>query len=64
MKNGVIKKAGFIQAGDSYVDGNRIGEVSNAVMRDRKVMAVVEPRQRHVGEWTCKAPQLGAGALL
>ena len=39
MKNGVIKKAGFIQAGDSYVDGNRIGEVSNAVMRDRKVMA-------------------------
>ncbi|MBR2708457.1 MAG: ribonuclease J [Bacilli bacterium] len=39
MKNGVIKKAGYIQAGDSYVDGNRIGEVSNAVMRDRKVMA-------------------------
>ena len=39
MKNGVIKKAGFIQAGDSYVDGNRIGEVSNAVMKDRKVMA-------------------------
>ncbi len=39
MKNGVIKKAGFIQAGDSYVDGNRVGEVSNAVMKDRKVMA-------------------------
>lgn len=39
MKNGVIKKAGYIQAGDSYVDGNRIGEVSNAVMKDRKVMA-------------------------
>ena len=39
MKNGVIKKAGFVQAGDSYVDGNRIGEVSSAVMRDRKIMA-------------------------
>lgn len=39
MKNGVIKKAGYIQAGDSYVDGNRIGEVSNAVMKDRKIMA-------------------------
>ena len=39
MKNGVIKKAGYIQADDSYVDGNRIGEVSNAVMKDRKIMA-------------------------
>ena len=39
MKNGVIKKAGYIQAGDSYVDGNRIGEISNAVMKDRKIMA-------------------------
>ena len=39
MKDGVIKKCGFIHAGDSYVDGNRIGEVSNAVMRDRKIMA-------------------------
>lgn len=39
MKNGVIKKCGFVQAGDSYVDGNRIGEVSSAVMRDRKIMA-------------------------
>ncbi len=40
MKNGVIKKAGFIPAGDSYVDGNRVGEVSNAVMKDRKIMAM------------------------
>lgn len=39
MKNGVIKKAGYVNAGDSYVDGNRIGEVSSAVMRDRKIMA-------------------------
>lgn len=39
MKNGKIKKAGYIQADDSYVDGNRIGEVSNAVMKDRKIMS-------------------------
>ena len=40
MKNGIVKKAGFIPAGDSYVDGNRVGEVSNAVMKDRKIMAM------------------------
>ncbi|MBR3198629.1 MAG: ribonuclease J [Bacilli bacterium] len=40
MKNGVIKKAGYIPAGDSFVDGNRVGEVSNAVMKDRKIMAM------------------------
>ena len=28
-----------IQAGDVYVDGNRIGNVGNAVMKDRKTMA-------------------------
>ena len=39
MKNGKIKKAGYVQADDSYVDGNRIGEVSNAVMKDRKIMS-------------------------
>ena len=39
MKNGVIKKAGYVQADDSYVDGNRIGEISNAVMKDRKIMS-------------------------
>ena len=39
MKKGVIKKVGRVQAGDTYVDGNRIGEVSNAVMKDRKIMA-------------------------
>lgn len=39
MKNGKVSKAGYIQADDSYVDGNRIGEVSNAVMKDRKIMA-------------------------
>ena len=39
MKNGKIKKVGYIHAGDSYVDGNRVGEISSAVMRDRKIMA-------------------------
>ena len=39
LYKGKIKKEGFIQAGDVYVDGNRIGEVSNAVMKDRKIMA-------------------------
>ena len=39
LYKGKIKKEGYIQAGDVYVDGNRIGEVSNAVMKDRKIMA-------------------------
>lgn len=39
MYKGKIKRAGIIQAGDVYVDGKRIGEVGNSVMRDRKVMA-------------------------
>ena len=39
LKDGVIHQDGKIQAGDICVDGNRIGDVSNAVMKDRKVMA-------------------------
>ncbi len=39
MRKGNIKKAGLIQAGDTYVDGNRIGDVSANVIRDRKVMS-------------------------
>jgi len=39
LYKGKIKQEGYIQAGDVYVDGNRIGEVSNAVMKDRKIMA-------------------------
>lgn len=39
MYKGKIKKDGFIQADDIYVDGNRIGDVSNAVIKDRKLMA-------------------------
>lgn len=39
MYKGKIKRDGFIQADDVYVDGNRIGDVSNAVIKDRKLMA-------------------------
>lgn len=39
MRKGVIKKSGLIQAGDTYVDGNNIGDVSTSVIRDRKIMA-------------------------
>ncbi|MBE6144156.1 MAG: ribonuclease J [Firmicutes bacterium] len=39
LYKGKIKKDGIIPAGDVYVDGNRIGDVSNAVMKDRKIMA-------------------------
>ena len=39
MKDGVVRKGGKIIADDVYVDGNRIGEVSNAVMRDRLTMS-------------------------
>lgn len=39
INKGKIKQAGSIQAGDIYVDGNRIGDIGNAVMKDRKVMA-------------------------
>ena len=40
MHKGTITKSNErIQAGDVYVDGNRIGNVGNAVMKDRKTMA-------------------------
>ena len=34
-----IRKAGNVGADDIYVDGNRIGDIGNAVIRDRKIMA-------------------------
>lgn len=39
MYKGTVKRAGVIQAGDVYVDGNRIGDVGASVIRDRKIMA-------------------------
>ena len=39
IRKGKIKKAGKVPAGDTYVDGNRIGDIGSAVIRDRKIMA-------------------------
>lgn len=39
IKKGIAKLSGSIQANDVYVDGNRIGDVSGAVIRDRKIMS-------------------------
>ena len=39
LRKGVIKKDKNVQSGDIYVDGNRIGEIGNAVMRERKIMS-------------------------
>jgi ribonuclease J len=39
MRKGIIKKEGLVQSGDTYVDGNRIGDVSTSIIRDRKIMA-------------------------
>ena len=39
LYKGKIKRDKNIQAGDVYVDGNRIGEIGNAVMRERKIMS-------------------------
>jgi len=39
LYKGIIKKDKNIQAGDVYVDGNRIGEIGNTVMRERKIMS-------------------------
>ncbi len=39
MYKGEIKRAGTIEAGDTYVDGNRIGATGSIVMKDRKIMA-------------------------
>jgi len=39
IKNGIVTKGEVIQAGDTYVDGNRIGDVDNVVMKERKMMS-------------------------
>lgn len=39
LKNHVITLSSPIIANDIYVDGNRLGEINGAVLRDRKIMA-------------------------
>ena len=39
IRKGKIKQDKPVQAGDVYVDGNRIGDIKTAVIRDRKIMA-------------------------
>ncbi len=39
LYKGKITRGGSVVAGDVYVDGNRIGDVGAAVIKDRKIMA-------------------------
>ncbi len=39
INKGVAKQNGKVQAGDVFIDGDRIGEVGAAVMHDRKIMS-------------------------
>ena len=39
LYKGRIKKDEPVPAGDVYIDGNRIGEIGSAVMKDRKIMS-------------------------
>lgn len=39
LYKGKAKKEGTVIAGDVYIDGNRIGEIGSAVMKDRKIMS-------------------------
>ena len=39
LVNHTITKTSSVIANDIYVDGNRLGEVNGAVLRDRKIMA-------------------------
>ena len=39
LKNHTITKGNPVIANDIYVDGNRLGEINGAVLRDRKIMA-------------------------
>ena len=35
----MLKKQGTVPAGDIYVDGNKIGDVDNLIMKERKIMS-------------------------
>ena len=39
MDKGTIKHVGNIDISETFVDGNRIGDISGAVLNDRKIMA-------------------------
>lgn len=39
LKNHIISKGESMPGADVYVDGNRIGEIGSAVIKDRKIMA-------------------------
>ena len=39
LNKGKVHKSGKVQAGDIYVDGSRIGDVGNIVIKDRKLMS-------------------------
>ena len=39
ISNNEVKKHGHVTAGDIYVDGSRIGDVGNVVIKDRKLMS-------------------------
>ena len=39
LDKGNVTQVGSIEVNETYVDGNRIGEVSGAVLNDRKIMA-------------------------
>ena len=41
LENHVIKKGKSMPGSDIYVDGNRIGEIGSAVIKDRKIMALI-----------------------
>jgi ribonuclease J len=39
IKNGIVTKDKPIHSADAYVDGNRIGDVDNPIMKERKIMS-------------------------